>query len=183
MDQAIAEFTWGEAEHATAPRRYGFLKAFARCMAVGVVAFFGSGILLVVIGKPAGWLLCVAGAVYLGYGMVAVRTIPKRLWLNTPGIQDRRRLVFNHEGVTTQTKSTNHSETWERYKCVSERDGWYLFGRTRLIAADFIPRRAFASPRDEAIFRAIARLHARESLVANSLLDDISLFEPPTVPD
>ncbi|MGD1011411.1 MAG: hypothetical protein ABR925_02575 [Acidimicrobiales bacterium] len=183
MDQAVAEFTWDEAERATALRRYGFLRTFALCMVLGAVGFFGSGILLVVLGKPAGWLLCAAGVVYIGYSMVAVRTIPRRLWENTPGIQDPRRVVFSGEGVTTRTKGTAHSETWERYKCVSERDGWYLFGRTRLIAAEFVPRRAFASPRDEAMFRSIARLHARESLVANSLLDDDSLFEPPTLPD
>jgi len=75
--QAIAEITWDEAEYVEVTRKYGFPKLFVRSMAYGAAIFIALGILLGVVGKRAGWFLCVLGVVYAAYGLWFASAVPR----------------------------------------------------------------------------------------------------------
>jgi len=85
--------------------------------------------------------------------------------------------------VTTHSRVSDKFDRWEFYTYVSERDEWYLLGRSRHIATVFVPKRGFASPADEAVFRCLVRAHAQASLLASPAIDDPTGQPPPVPPD
>ena len=182
MEQAVAEFTWDEAEYKRVSRKYGW-GSLTRSMLLGAVGVVIGGILLTLANERAGWILDGLGVLYILYGLWFPRAVSRTTWRKTPGIHGPRRLVFTDEGVATHTDVSDTSLKWEFYKYVSERDGWYVLSRTRRIGTVFVPKRSFLSPRDEAVFRSLVRSHAQTSLVANSRLDDITMSPPSAPPD
>jgi hypothetical protein len=180
VEQAVAEFVWDEAEFKRVSRKYGFSKVFLRYNLLSAVPIVIAGISLTVVGERAGWAVVGFGAVYVLYCLWFSRAVPRSLWRRTLGIKGPQRLVFTDDGVASHTDVSDKSEKWQLYKYVSERDGWYLLGRTRRIATIFVPKRSFLSPRDEAVFRSIVRAHAQASLIPNSQQDEIAILPPPT---
>jgi hypothetical protein len=180
MEQAIAEFTWDEAEYLRVTRKYGVSRMYMRNIALGAAAALGMGVALTVLRIHAAFLLYLIAAVYLLYGRWYWKSIPRRVWRNVPGIEAPRRLVFTNDGIATHTDAVDGSEEWDRYRYVAERDDCYLLGQTRRMVSLFVPKRGFSSPRDEASFRTLARSHSQALLEPNSQLDGSNLGTPPS---
>jgi hypothetical protein len=178
MEQSIVQFTWNEAEFLRLTRKYGASRMLMRNIGLGAASAFGLAIALTALHVHQALFLYLVAVLYVVYGRWFWRSVPRRTWQKVPGIQGPQRIVFTDRGVTTSTEGTDRSEGWDLYCYVAEHDDCYVLSRTRRVVTAFFPKRAFASPRDEAVFRELARSHSLASLTPNPKLDDPK--SPPT---
>lgn len=91
-------------------------------------------------------------------------TAPARAWKKaTPGLRGQQVIEFSDAGVHAQSTNSESESRWAMYTRTVQLDDLYLLGVTgnKFI---LIPRRAFASPDDEARFRAIVADHTAAEL-------------------
>lgn len=153
MEQSIVQFTWNEAEFLRLTRKYGASRMLMRNIGLGAASAFGLAIALTALHVHQALFLYLVAVLYVVYGRWFWRSVPRRTWQKVPGIQGPQRIVFTDRGVTTSTEGTDRSEGWDLYCYVAEHDDCYVLSRTRRVVTAFFPKRAFASPRDEAVFR------------------------------
>src|ERR1700722_1648448 len=125
--------------------------------------FYSRPTLMVLIPVSAAVSLAVGAATkdvgWLTYGVVECAMLililvgsPALQWRRMPRLGDEQTQTFSDTGIDIRTRWAQTRFDWSAYSGVTEAGGMFLLKRDRSVA-NVVPRRAFASEGDEAMFR------------------------------
>ncbi len=90
--------------------------------------------------------------------------MPAKTWKSGIGTQEHRTTTFSDDGIEQSSPSLTWKQDWSRYKKSSEDSKYYLLKGSRSVVNFCCRKSSFATPEDEARFRALLRKHTDSSV-------------------
>lgn len=152
-------FTYTEREYTAAVRKY--YQTFQTRVAVAfsfIIFVLGLGLWLLDGDAYASTILMLGGLLFSCHYILDFHLLPRRLYRSNPQFREAYHLQFSDDGLVFKSKDINSSFKWGFYSRVVETPDFYylLYGKDNYT---LVPKRAFASPTQESIFRAIISQH------------------------
>jgi hypothetical protein len=121
---------------------------------LGVVSAFAIDIFI-------GVVFGLVGVLYVALAATAVVVGPRRSWRRNPVLRGPQFIAFSPDGIYARSTVAESRYQWRVYAEMIETDRCYMMRLTTRKAYVFVPKRAFRSPSDEAVFRHLVGLHMR----------------------
>lgn len=120
-----------------------------------------TGGMLIVAGMTEGSLFpMLLGALVLGIATASLRLIPVVRFRQSPQFLSEQTHSFAEDGIVIYADGKSARLPWDFYTIGKETRNVYLLMRTPK-QANFVPKRAFTSPDDEALFRELTAARLR----------------------
>jgi hypothetical protein len=87
------------------------------------------------------------------------------------GVNDKKVTIVNDEGITTIGSTYSIKDEWTTYPRSRETAEFYFLKRADREMSSAFRKSSFATPSDEARFRAYLKVHTKASLRENLVLD------------
>lgn len=154
QEQAVARF------HITADE----FSDGMRKLIMGQVTFWigpvVSSFVLVVAIATGQMSLLAFGVIFIVLAGLSLLVVPARKFKQSPQFATEQVHTFGDDGITIRAGGQSGTLPWSFYTMVRETPRTYLLMRNAK-QANFIPKRGFSSPEDEARFRELAGAHLK----------------------
>lgn len=166
MDEIVPsvsiQFALREAEVAAAFRILWLKRPFVRLLAIIGVGFIPWGLVdsLRGAGQTHGVRILLSGVVIAGIVAIPVLVLPWWQFRKNARMRDEQAHAFSDEGFEVTLSDARSIAKWSFYRqAIVTSDLYFLLHNQRL--CNVIPRRAFKSVADEAVFRDLLHRHVR----------------------
>jgi hypothetical protein len=130
---------------------------------------FAVGVFLILVGAllagaqdaSVGGFFVFVGVFYIALISAAAILGPRRAWRRNPTLRGPQYIAFSADGIYARSTVAESRQQWRVYAAMIETERCYMLRLATRKAYVFVPKRAFKSPTDEAVFRHLVSLHMR----------------------
>ena len=126
---------------------------------IGVVLALLGVVSVVAIDTFIGVVFGLVGVFYVAGAATLVVVGPRRAWRRNPVLRGPQFIAFSPDGIYARSSVAESRMQWRVYAEMIETDRCYMMRLRTRKAFAFVPKRAFRSPSDEAVFRNLVGLH------------------------
>ena len=106
--------------------------------------------------------LAVFACVFIGLAVLSLKLVPDKKFNQSPQLASEQTHTFSEDGINVYAGGQTGTLPWEFYKFAKETPRVYLLMKN-VKAANFIPKRGFSTPEDEARFRELCAARLKTS--------------------
>ena len=171
MSRVTVEYQWDRSEYLRVIRKAALPWIYRYQYLLGVFIIC-VGVILDIEGTGGTSLfIYVIGVAYAVYMFSIMRFATAKSWTKAVGIRGPITVEVTDDDVSTKSDAGDTRLNWAVFPKAKEWSEYYFLMRNRFFVTTIIPKRAFESPADEAIFRNLLRAHTSSKLIPNGPLD------------
>lgn len=128
---------------------------------IGVVLMLLGALSVVAVDMFFGVVSGLVGLIYVVLPAMVVVVGPRRAWQRNPVLRAPQFIAFSPDGIYARSNVAESRLQWRVYAEMIETDRCYMLRLATRKAYAFVPKRAFKSPTDEAVFLNLVGMHMR----------------------